>query len=261
VRPKKSFGQSFLVDPALRDAVVAAAAVQPEDEVLEIGAGPGTLTVRLAGASRRLLAVELDRGLVDLLRDLVGGRPGVEIIAQDVLHLEFGALFPAGGHLVLGNIPYNLTGVLLRRLLDRPPRPRRLALVVQREVARRWTGASGGSLATVAAEVFTEPRTVLELPADAFWPRPRVDSSLVLMEVRDEPLVAEAEMAGFFELVEGVFRFRRKQLRGALARAMDMSGEEVADRLTSLGIDPARRPQTLDVAEWRAIRLAFRPLS
>jgi 16S rRNA (adenine1518-N6/adenine1519-N6)-dimethyltransferase len=258
VRPKKSFGQSFLVDPGLRDAVIAAAAVEPDDEVLEIGAGPGTLTVRLAGTSRRLLAVEVDRGLVGILRDLVGGRPGVEIVAQDVLRLDLGAAFPAGGQVVVGNIPYNLTGLLLRRLLDRPPRPRRLALVVQKEVARRWTGASGGSLATVAARVFTEPRIALELPAEAFWPQPRVDSSLVLMEVRNQPLVPEAEMEGFFALVEGVFRFRRKQLRAGLARVMEISGEEAGERLAGLGIDPSRRPQTLDVAEWRAIRLAFR---
>jgi 16S rRNA (adenine1518-N6/adenine1519-N6)-dimethyltransferase len=217
--------------------------------------------VRLAGASRRLLAVELDRGLVDVLRDLVGTRPGVEIVAQDVLRVDLATAFPAGGHLVLGNIPYHLTGLLLRRLLDQPPRPRRLALVVQKEVARRWTGASGGSLASVAAQVFTEPRVALELPAEAFWPQPRVDSSLVLMEVRPEPLVPDAERDGFFELVEAVFRFRRKQLRAGLARVMEVSGGEAGERLAGLGIDPSRRPQTLEIADWRAIRQAFRPLS
>jgi 16S rRNA (adenine1518-N6/adenine1519-N6)-dimethyltransferase len=110
----------------------------------------------------------------------------------------------------------------------------------------------------VAAQVFTEPRIALNLPAAAFWPAPRVDSSLVLMEVRPEPLVHEGELEGFFGLVESVFQFRRKQLRASLGRVMGISGDQAAAELAGLGIDPSRRPQTLGVADWRALQLAFR---
>ena len=147
-----------MVDAAIRDRVADAAGITSGDEVLEVGAGAGALTVALAEGSRRLVAVELDRRLIPVLRDVVGGMGNVEVVESDILKVDQAALFPAGGHIVAGNIPYNLTGALIRKLLDAPPRPRRLCLVVQKEVAERWTAASGASLATVAVQVFATAR-------------------------------------------------------------------------------------------------------
>jgi 16S rRNA (adenine1518-N6/adenine1519-N6)-dimethyltransferase len=254
VRPKKSFGQNFLVDPGLRDQVVAAAGIQAGDEVLEVGAGAGTLTVRLAGLSRRLVAVELDRGLARILRQMV---PGAEVVEQDILTVDLAGMFPAGGEVVVGNIPYYLTGALMRKLLDEPPRPRRISLVVQREVADRWLGNGGWSLATVSVQAFTEPRIALELPAEAFEPRPRVGSALVVMEVRDRPAVGVPDMNGFLRFAEAVFQFRRKQLQGSLARVAGVPGAEAATRLAAAGIDPKRRPETLNLEEWTSVYAAF----
>ncbi len=228
---------------------MAAAGIGPDDEVLEIGAGPGTLTADLVRQARRVVAVELDRRLLGRLR---AAAPGAEIVNEDVLKVDPAVLFPQGGEIVVGNVPYYLTGALVPHLLGRPPRPRRLSLVVQREVARRWCGLDGWSLATVAVQTFAEPRIEFELPPQAFEPPPRVVSSLVVLEVRGRPAVEAADLDGFFRFVEAVFQFRRKQLRPALSRALGVSGDRAAALLAAVGIEPARRAETLSLAEWDA---------
>jgi len=253
---KHRLGQNFLIDTAIRDAV-AEAAGDASDEVIEVGAGVGTLTIALAGRHPRVIAVELDHRLIPALRQVVEGRDRVEIVESDILKLDVGALYPDGGEVVAGNIPYNLTGALIRKLLDRPPRPRRLSLVVQKEVAERWTGATGASLATVAVQVFATARLGFTIPAAAFTPVPRVDSALVVLEVLEKPAVAVADMDAFFRLVEAVFQFRRKQLGGALGRITGMGSEAAASRLRDAGIDPERRAQTLSLSEWELVYKTF----
>lgn len=254
---KHSLGQNFLTDPALRDAIARAAGLSESDEVLEVGAGVGTLTIALAPLCRRVVAVELDRKLVPALRESLAGHENVEIVQSDILKLDLGAVFPDGKEVVAGNIPYNLTGALLRKMLDHPPRPRRLVLVVQREVADRWTAASGASLATVAVQVFAQARIELTIPASAFTPQPRVDSALVVLDVRDRPAVNVDDMESFFALVEAAFQFRRKQLGNALGRIAGIGSSEAAGRLRELRIDPRRRPQTLSLDEWEAVYRVF----
>jgi 16S rRNA (adenine1518-N6/adenine1519-N6)-dimethyltransferase len=256
-RPRKRLGQNFLVDPVLRDRVVETAGVLPSDEVLEVGAGAGTLTVRLASRCRRLVAVELDQRLLPILREATAGLE-VELVAGDILALQLERFFPAGSQVVVGNIPYYLTGALVQRLLEPSPRPRLLSLVVQKEVAERWTAPGGWSLATVAVQVFAEPELQFLLPAEAFQPRPNVDSALVRLQVRASPLVPVAELSGFFALVEQVFQFRRKQLSASLGRISRAGSAAAAERLSSVGVEPSRRPETLSVAEWRAVHTAFR---
>ncbi|HYM97084.1 MAG TPA: 16S rRNA (adenine(1518)-N(6)/adenine(1519)-N(6))-dimethyltransferase RsmA [Candidatus Sulfotelmatobacter sp.] len=255
---KHRLGQNFLVDPSLRDAIARSAGTTTDDEVLEVGAGVGTLTVALAPACRRLVAVEIDSRLIEALRDVTAGHRNVEIVRSDILRFDVASAFPRGGEVVAGNIPYNLTGALIRRLLDRTPRPRRLSLVVQKEVAERWTAASGASLATVAVKVFAEARIVLVIPSSAFTPPPRVDSALVILDVRPKPAVGVDDLGSFFKLVEGVFQGRRKQLGGTLGRISGTSSTAAAARLRDIGIDPERRPQTLDLGEWEAIYEEFR---
>ena len=250
-------GQNFLIDQALRDAIAEASGVGPDDEVLEVGAGVGTLTIALAARCRRVVGVEFDRALIPALREVLQGHANVEVVQADVLRFDVEAAFPRGGEIVAGNIPYNLTGALIRSLLDRPPRPRRLSLVVQKEVAERWTATTSASLGTVAVQVFTEPRIVMSIPAASFTPPPRVDSALVILEVRRRPAVDVPDVLHFLRFVEEVFQFRRKQLGGTLARVSSLAGSEVGARLRELGIDAARRPQTLTLPEWERIYGAF----
>lgn len=250
-------GQNFLIDPRVRDSVAEAVGGTRTDEVIEVGAGVGTLTIALADRYRRVVAVELDRRLIPALREVIGGRENVEVVEADILKVDVGAFYPSGGELVAGNIPYNLTGALIRKLLDRPPRPRRLSLVVQKEVAERWTATTGASLATVAVQVFAEARLGFTIPAEAFTPPPRVDSALVVLDVRDKPAVQVADMDAFFRLVEAVFQFRRKQLGGALGRIAGIGSDAAAKRLREAGIDPERRAQTLTLSEWEGVYHRF----
>jgi 16S rRNA (adenine1518-N6/adenine1519-N6)-dimethyltransferase len=255
---KHRLGQNFLTDPALRDAIAESAGITPEDEVLEIGAGVGTLTVALAPRCRRLVAVELDGRVIGALREAIAGLDNVEVVRTDILRFNTRSAFPAGNEIVAGNIPYNLTGALIRKLLDDRPRPRRLSLVVQKEVAERWTASSGASLSTVAVQVFAEAKMVFTIPASAFTPPPRVDSALVLLNVREKPAVNVDDLNAFFRFVEAVFQGRRKQLRGTLGRISGIGSTAAGERLRKLGIDPERRPQTLNLDEWEAIYEEFR---
>lgn len=256
---QRRLGQNFLVDPKLRDLIAEAAAVDANDEVLEVGAGVGTLTLALAPRCRRLVAVELDRNLMPALRDVIAGLGNVELVQADILRFDVAGTFPSGGEVVAGNIPYNLTGALIPKLLDQLPRPRRLSLVVQKEVAERWTATTAASLATVAVQVFALPRIVMTIPASSFTPVPKVDSCLVILEVRDKPAVQVDDLNRFFRFVEAVFQFRRKQLGGTVARIAEVSGREAGQRLGELGVDPTRRPQTLLLPEWEALYVAFNP--
>jgi 16S rRNA (adenine1518-N6/adenine1519-N6)-dimethyltransferase len=251
------FGQNFLIDPELRNAVAASAGTGKDDEVLEVGAGVGTLTIALAPRCKRLVAVELDRRLMAPLRDVLAGHENVEVVQADILRFDRAAAFPNGGEVVVGNIPYNLTGSLIRKLLDHPPRPKRLSLVVQKEVAERWTATTAASLSTVAVQVFAEPEMVMTIPASSFTPIPKVDSALVTLAVRERPAVKVEDMDRFLRFVEAVFQFRRKQLGGTLGRIAGIPSAEAANRLSELGIEAERRPQTLTLPEWDAVYRAF----
>jgi len=250
-------GQNFLTDPAVRDAVAEAAALTPDDEVLEVGAGVGTLTVALAPRCRRLVAVELDGRLIPALRESLAGHENVEVVRTDILRFNIRSAFPNGKEIVAGNIPYNLTGALIRKVLDDPPRPRVLSLVVQKEVAERWTASSGASLSTVAVQVFAEARMVFTIPSAAFTPAPRVDSALVRLDVRERPAVEVDDLQSFFRFVEAVFQGRRKQLGGTLGRISGTGSTEARTRLRDLGIEPERRPQTLSLGEWETLYKEF----
>lgn len=255
---KHGLGQNFLTDAAVRDAVAEAAGLTPDDEVLEVGAGVGTLTVALAPRCRRLVAVELDGRLMPALRESLAGHENVEVVRTDILRFNIRSAFPNGSEIVAGNIPYNLTGALIRKLLDDPPRPRRLSLVVQKEVAERWTGSTGASLSTVAVQVFAEAKMLFTIPAAAFTPPPRVDSALVRLDVRERPAVEVDDLQAFFRFVEALFQGRRKQLGGTLGRISGTGSTEARTRLRDLGFDPQRRPQTLSLGEWESLYKEFR---
>lgn len=255
---KHSLGQNFLTDSNLRDEIAEQAGLSPDDEVLEVGAGVGTLTVALAPRCRRVVAVELDGRLIPALRESLAGIENVEVVRTDILRFNVRSAFPNGNEIAVGNIPYNLTGALIRKLLDDPPRPKRLSLVVQKEVAERWTALSGASLSTVAVQVFAEARLLFTIPAAAFTPAPRVDSALVRLDVRERPAVDVEDIQAFFRFVEAVFQGRRKQLGGTLGRISGIGSTAAGSRLREVGIDPERRPQTLSLVEWGTLYEEFR---
>ncbi len=257
LRPRKGLGQNFLEDEAALGRIVAAAELGPDDVVLEIGPGLGTLTRRLAERAGRVVAVELDRQLVAVLADTLADRPNVEIIHGDILEVAPASLFSIP-YKVVANLPYYITSAVLRHLLEAEVRPELMVLTVQREVAQRLTATPDDmSLLAVSVQFYGQPRIVARIPAGAFYPAPKVDSAVVRIDVYDRRPVAVDDVAAFFAVVRAGFASRRKMLRNALSRGLSRPVAEVEAALRQAGVDPRRRAETLSVAEWGAVYRAL----
>lgn len=256
LRPQKGLGQNFLEDPAILQRIVDAAELTADDLVLEVGPGLGTLTRLLALSAGRVLAVELDERLTAILPEILADCPNVEIIHGDILDLDPADFFPeqAAGYKVVANLPYYITSAVLRHLLESPARPRLMVLTLQREVARRLMAGPGEmSLLAVSVQFYGQPRIVARIPAGAFYPPPQVDSAVVRIDVYDRRPVHVNDAHGFFRVVRAGFGQRRKQLRNALSRGLDLPVGEVVAALHRAGIAPQRRAETLSLAEWAAV--------
>jgi 16S rRNA (adenine1518-N6/adenine1519-N6)-dimethyltransferase len=252
-RAKKSLGQHFLSDGIIAQAVLDVLPAQPAS-VVEIGAGPGTMTRSLAETHVRVSAVELDPRLVGLLRRDFRDNPRVDVVSGDALEVDIGALLPPP-YAVFGNIPYYITGALIPRLLRADPRPDWVCVMVQLEVAERLAAEPGGwSLATLAVRTAASAEILMRVPAEAFDPAPEVDSALLMM--RPTAPAAFADEA-FFAFARAVFQERRKKLPNAVANAMRNDVTRARAVVADAGIDPMRRPQTLDLSEWETLYRAF----
>lgn len=251
LRPSKGLGQNFIVDRAALEQVVSAAEINAGDEVLEVGAGLGSLSRLLAQTAKRVVAVELDEKLLPVLGDMLQSYKNVDIIHADILELDLGELFNRPGYLVVANIPYYITSALLRHLLEAHQKPSRLVLTVQKEVAERICAKPGKySLLALSVQVYGEPRVVVKIPAGAFYPVPKVDSAVVRVDIYPQPLIPTEKIDAFFRLAKAGFSQKRKTLRNALAGGMGWGKEKAAEILQAAGIDPQRRAQTLNIEEW-----------
>ncbi|MBL8055499.1 MAG: ribosomal RNA small subunit methyltransferase A [Anaerolineales bacterium] len=258
LRPKKSLGQNFLVDEAALAKVAAAAGLTAQDSVLEIGPGLGSLTRHLAEAAGRVVAVELDQGLLPALRFVLEPYTNVTILPGDILQLDPAALGLGPAYKVAANIPYYITSAVIRHLLEASVRPAVIVLTVQREVAERICAEPGEmSLLAVSVQVYSRPQIAARVPAGAFYPRPEVDSAVVRLEVRPEPAVAGVDMDQFFRVVKAGFSQKRKQLRNALAGGLQLPPAAVEAALAPAGVDPQRRAETLSLAEWGVVARAL----
>jgi len=263
IRPKKRLGQHFLHDPRHLRRIVDAADLQPEDVVLEIGPGTGTLTRYLLDRSGHVVAVEVDERLVQLLRETFGSSPKLTLVHGDILSLDPGALIreavgEAKPYKVVANLPYYITSAIVRHLLESDPRPQTLVLTVQKEVAQRMVARPPRmNLLAVSVQFYGEPRLVHTIPRGAFRPRPRVDSAVVRIDVLPEPRVSVPSPEAFFQVVRAGFGQKRKQLRNALAAGLRLPPEEVERMLQEVGIDPKRRAETLSLEEWARLTWAW----
>ena len=264
LRPSKGLGQNFLIDQAALGKIVAAAELSPDDVVLEIGAGLGTLTKRLAQDAGRVVAVELDERLMPVLRSVLAGFDNVTLIQGDILALDPAALAGTLQYKVVANLPYYITSAVLRHLLETSLKPRRLVVTVQREVAERIVAQPGQmSLLAVSVQFYGRPRLLFRIKPGSFYPSPGVESAVVRVDLYDELPVSVEDAAvsvdagAFFRVVRAGFSQRRKQLRNALAAGLRRPPEEVAARLREAGVDPKRRAQTLSLEEWARVTLAL----
>jgi 16S rRNA (adenine1518-N6/adenine1519-N6)-dimethyltransferase len=260
VRPARSLGQRFLVDRAVLRAILDAAELSPDEDVLEVGPGPGILTAALSDRARSVTAVEIDARMVALLEDELASRSNVRIIRADALAVDLYSLGPRRPTRVVANLPYQITTPLLERFLADPRRAALVVVLVQREVARRICatardGRERGYL-SVFAQSFADARIVRRVPASAFRPSPRVESAVVALRTRARPAFAPLPQEPFLKLVSDAFRHRRKQLRSALGHEAGLDRERAEEVLRQAGIAPTRRPEELALEEWIALARA-----
>ncbi len=256
---KHRLGQNFLVDRAVLDDIITALAPTADDDVLEVGPGIGTLTGELAARARRVVAVDIDERCVEATRATQRGRPNVEVVHGDALALEPAALGLGEGWIAAGNIPYSITTPLLTRLFEMATPPRRGVFLVQREVAARLAAESGGwSLATVAVRSVATVDRLRDVSPASFDPSPAVHSSLV--RLRPASLLSHDDRVAVLDIARAAFQMRRKMLRHGITRAAGGDERRGMAWLAAAGIDPGRRPGTLDIDEWHRIALCARTL-
>ncbi|MEM1410776.1 MAG: 16S rRNA (adenine(1518)-N(6)/adenine(1519)-N(6))-dimethyltransferase RsmA [Pseudomonadota bacterium] len=238
-RPRKRFGQNFLVDDAVIARIVAAIAPRPSEHIIEIGPGRQAITGPLIDSGARVTVVEIDRDLAERLRTL---RPELEVVEADALSVDFAALAGGAPYRLVGNLPYNISTPLLFHLLAQAPPPQDMHFMLQREVVQRMV-AGAGDRAQGRLGLMCQNRARLEWLFDvspqAFEPAPRVDSAIVRVHPRPAPLVPEALESTFDEVVRLAFAKRRKTLRNSLKDRLDAPAIEAA------GVDPSARPETL----------------
>ena len=257
-RARKSLGQNFLVDGGVRSRIVSAAALSPEDTVVEVGPGRGFLTRALAKRAGSVVTVELDEALAsDLVEKAL---PGVRVVCADAREVPIESLVgETTPYKLVANLPYYAASPIVRRFLEAEHKPELMVVMVQREVAQSMTAKQGKmGLLSVATQVYGRPKVVCHVPPRAFRPAPKVWSSVVRIDVYEAPVVPFDSPQGFFEVVRAGFSAPRKQIRNSLANGLGIAGARSESVLGEAGIDSSRRAQTLTVAEWGQLHDAWR---
>lgn len=256
--PRRDLGQNFVADPNTVRRIADLARVGAGDRVVEIGAGLGSLTLALADTGADITAIEIDRGVVPVLRNVVADRANVRVVEANAMQLDWTALLadsdgtPTNGWVLVANLPYNVATPLICDLLDTVPAIERMLVMVQREAAERFAAAprtSAYGAVSVKVAYWGSAKVVAHVPASVFVPRPNVESALVEITRRTPP---DVDPTALFALVRAAFGQRRKMLRRSLAALVDVETYGVA------GVDPAARPEELDVDAWCRLTTAHR---
>jgi 16S rRNA (adenine1518-N6/adenine1519-N6)-dimethyltransferase len=258
LRARHRLSQNFLADPDVLDAILAEAQPRTGQRIMEIGPGLGLLTAGLLESGAAVTALELDRGLAAFLRGRFEGVETLHLIEGDALDQDLARLVEPP-YDVVANIPYHITSPILHALLGQPPRPERMVLMVQREVAERIAAPPGKmSYLSVFVQYHAKVRIAFGVPAGAFEPEPAVESAVIVVEPYDaDDRLDPATEDELWRLVQAAFRERRKMIHNVLSRQLPIDAGRVTTALAAAGIDPDRRPQTLAVGEWLALRDAL----
>ena len=271
--PKRSLAQNFLVDEEHLARIATVAELSKTDVVLEIGPGPGSLTMHLAQQAGRVVAIELDDRLIEPLRTRFAEQHNVTIIHGDILEMDPGTIIqqssndqePNHGHhatppyKVVANLPYYITSAVLRHLLEATHSPNVIVVLVQKEVAERICATPGSlSLLAVSVQYYAKPTLVHRIPARAFYPQPKVDSAVLRLDRHPVLPVSNIATDTFFRVVRAGFSQKRKQLVNTLSAGLHLSKEAAKTALTAAQIDPRRRAETLTLPEWGVLCTVLR---
>jgi len=255
-----------LTDRRYLDRIVAAVEPETIETVVEIGAGTGTLTDRLAARATRLIAVEVDPGLVSGLRERFAGRENVSVVEADALVATPEEILNAGGggapYALAGNLPYNVGTPIVRRFLESGVKPRFMVVMLQAEVGESVAAKPGDmSYLSVQMQLYAEARVLFYVPPRAFKPPPKVRSAVVRLDVGDGPAMEVDDREALMTLVRAGFAAPRKQLRNSLAVGLRVKGVEADAMLAEAGLDGSRRPEDMSMLDWKALYYGYRAVS
>jgi len=255
ISPSRDRGQNFLVDEKVLEKIIESANLKKDDVVLEIGAGFGTLTERLAQKAGKIITVESDRGILPILRRNLENYKNVEIIEKDVLSVvNYESKIMNYEYKIVANLPYQITSIVLRKFLENEPRPNEMMVMMQKEVAERICAISGEmSILAVSVQFFGQPEIIQIVPRSSFYPAPEVDSAILRIsriKNESETNLKRIDVKDFFRVVKVGFSARRKQLHNNLANGLRLKSEEAKNILLDLGLDIQVRAQDLSVDDW-----------
>ncbi len=252
LKARKRLGQHFLIDTTYTGKIIEAAELSHEDTVIEVGPGLGILTRELIKSAKKVFAVELDNELALLLKRRLGSSGNLHVINEDILKVDLVQLLQDERcYKVVANLPYYITSPILHYFIDALLRPSRMVLMVQKEVGEAIAASPPNmSVLTVGVQIHSIPSIVAHLPADKFYPPPKVDSAIIRLDMRPAPLIRVENTEHFLALVRCGFNAPRKTLRNSLAQGLKRETAEITTLLNQAGISPQRRPETLTIAEW-----------
>ena len=257
-RLSKSLGQNFLTDKNIIDRIVESAEIGPDDLVIEIGPGIGVITAEAAAAAKKVIAVEIDRNLIPILKETLAEWDNVEIVNKDILKTDVNGLIHScdgsiSGVKIIGNLPYYITTPIIMKLLEDGVRADSITIMMQKEVADRIKADPGtkayGAL-SVAVQYYCTVETVVNVPKEVFLPQPKVDSSVLKLNIRDKKPVELADRDVFFRCVKAGFGQRRKTLLNSLSSVENLTKEAAGKALEAAGIEPCQRAETLNLEEF-----------
>lgn len=248
LKNKKELGQNWLRDRAMLEAIADEADLSISDTVLEIGPGLGTLTSELLRRAGKVVAVELDSERAVKLPAQFPGK-NLTVINEDILSYDLERL--PTGYKVVANVPYYITSKIIEKLMTASNRPSVIVILVQKEVAERIVAHPGGmSVLAISAQIFAKTRLGIEIPRQFFTPVPKVDSQVVVLEMRDKPLVLEKDQKAFFRVIKAGFANKRKKLRSSMSAGLAISKSDAEKLLRQAGIDPDLRAEDLSIDDW-----------
>lgn len=263
IRPSKGLGQNFLIDKAALRKIISAAEIEQNDIILEIGPGLGILTQELASRTKKVIAVEKDPKMVEILKETLKDCKNVEIINADILKIENCKLIrnwklKIGNYKVVANLPYYITSPVIRKFLESKNHPKLMVLMIQKEVAQRICDKPPHmSLLAVSVQFYAKPEIISYISKKSFWPQPKVDSAIIKISQTHISL-PQTNINLFFKIVKTGFSQPRKQLANNLSKVLKLNKEKIRVWLSQNKINPKQRAETLSIKDWKSLTKSFK---
>jgi 16S rRNA (adenine1518-N6/adenine1519-N6)-dimethyltransferase len=262
-KPKHKFGQNFIFDEVILSNIVNACMIKKDETILEIGSGPGTLTHELLALGNPVVGIEIDDDLIWIAKKNLAMYNNLTIIHDDILDLDIPELFTSGilshSYIAVGNIPYYITQPILQKLLRLSPKPKRIILMTQKELANRIVGGTNKeSFLSLLVQIYGNATKVFDLPASAFWPMPKVNSSLISITPNSSQSYSNEFIVELLSVIKIGFSAPRKQIHNVFKMSLDVEHTKLNVLLSDSDINPALRAQHIDLSTWIRLTKLFK---